>query len=120
MIATLPAAPAPAPTDVRPAVVAVGWVPQVVAERDTYYYRWQLAEGRCEDLLAERDRLALLCGALLDTIADQERVAEARLARLTRRPAPSLAARWLGAAALLWDRFWNLFEDEASREGLGA
>ena len=119
MIVTLPAAPTLAPPDVRPAVVAVGWVPQAVEDRDRYYLLWQLAEGRCADRAADVAALVAEVGALREALAEADRLAGARLARLAARPAPSLPARWLGAVALVWDRFWLSFETEASRESLG-
>ncbi len=118
MIVTLPAPATRPPADVRPAIVAVGWVPQAVEDRDRYYYRWQLAEGLCEDRAAEIAALVAEVGALREALADADRLAEARLARLGGRPRPSLAVALVAALWLGWLGLWDVFETDASRRGL--
>ena len=98
----MPPITAAAPTDVRRDVVRVGWVPQVVSERDSLVIQVAIAVGQRDDARAECDRLAATVARLAGRVEELEAANRARLARLAARPHPSpLEALW-AAACVLW------------------
>lgn len=105
------------PTDVRRQVLAVGWVPQVVSERDALYIRLQLTEGQRDDALADLDRMTDLAGVLFTRVRELEDAQARRLARLADHGRPGRLAAWWAAVVNLWQGIWGWFETPASTGG---